>query len=80
MLSTHQNYKSLHGSDALFHDPWTGAPVQTRIWSSGVGENGKGSWVDMTSKEGRDWWKKGVESLIALGVDGMWEYVPSTLL
>jgi alpha-glucosidase (family GH31 glycosyl hydrolase) len=73
MLEQHPHYKGLHEADALFHDPWTKKPVKTRIWSSGVGDNGKGSWVDLTSKAGREWWAKGVQSLVDLGCDGMWK-------
>lgn len=73
MLQSHPSYKMLHDADALFHDPLRDAPVVTRIWSSGVGVNGKGSWVDMTSAEGRQWWADGVNELIALGVDGLWK-------
>lgn len=73
VLQTHPHYKDLHSSNALFYDPYSKSPVVTRIWSSGVGDNEKGSWVDMTSEEGRQWWADGVKSLIDLGVDGMWE-------
>ena len=75
MLVTHPDYEALHAADGLFHNPFTGKPVQTRIWSSGVGDNGKGSWVDMTSEAGREWWRRGVQSLIDLGCDGMWKWV-----
>ncbi|KIR27982.1 glicosidase, partial [Cryptococcus deuterogattii LA55] len=73
VLRTHPHYKDLHSSNALFYDPYSKAPVVTRIWSAGVGDNEKGSWVDMTSEEGRRWWADGVKSLIDLGVDGMWD-------
>lgn len=73
MLQSHPSYAKLFKSDALFHSNLAQGPVVTRIWSSGVGVNGKGSWVDMTSKEGRQWWADGVKSLIDLGVDGMWK-------
>jgi alpha-glucosidase (family GH31 glycosyl hydrolase) len=73
MLDTHPDYKTLYENDAHFHDPWAKKPVKTRIWSSGVGDNGKGSWVDMTSEAGRKWWANGVQSLVDLGVDGMWK-------
>jgi len=73
MLQSHPSYKKLHESDGLFYNNHAKSPVVTRIWSSGVGVNGKGSWVDMTSPEGRDWWAAGVKSLIELGVDGMWK-------
>ncbi|ORX37673.1 glycosyl hydrolases family 31-domain-containing protein [Kockovaella imperatae] len=72
MLDSHEAYDKLHAANALFHDPWTKNPVKTRIWSSAVGVTGKGGWVDMTSPEGRQWWADGVQSLIDLGCDGMW--------
>ncbi|WVR03862.1 hypothetical protein IAU60_000860 [Kwoniella sp. DSM 27419] len=72
-LVTHPHYKRLKAADALFHDPLVKDSVVTRIWSSGVGDNEKGSWVDMTSKEGRKWWAEGVRSLIEAGCDGMWD-------
>lgn len=73
MLTSHPSYDKLYKADALFHSPHAKKPVVTRIWSSGVGVNGKGSWVDMTSEAGRQWWAEGVASLIDLGVDGMWK-------
>jgi alpha-glucosidase (family GH31 glycosyl hydrolase) len=73
MLQSHPSYDSLYQSDALFYSSISKGPVVTRIWSSGVGVNGKGSWVDMTSPEGRQWWADGVKGLIELGVDGMWK-------
>lgn len=73
VLETHPSYKQLFQSNALFYDPHAKKPVVTRIWSSGVGVNGRGSWVDMTSREGRQWWADGVRSLLDLGVDGMWK-------
>lgn len=73
LLDTHPSFKSLHAANALFENPFTKSPVVTRIWSSGIGENDRGSWVDMTSKEGRQWWANGVKELIAAGMDGMWK-------
>ncbi|OCF57943.1 glicosidase [Kwoniella mangroviensis CBS 10435] len=72
-LQTHPHYKRLESGDALFRDPAIDEPVVTRIWSSGVGDNEKGSWVDMISEEGRKWWAEGVRSLIEAGCDGMWD-------
>jgi alpha-glucosidase (family GH31 glycosyl hydrolase) len=63
----------LYDKNALHHDPWTGKPVTTRIWASGVMQSAKGGWSDLTSKAGREWWAKGVESLIDYGMDGMWK-------
>ncbi|WOO85226.1 Alpha-glucosidase 2 [Vanrija pseudolonga] len=72
MLNIHPQYAKVHDNDGLFWDDHVKAPAQTRIWSSGIGCNGKGSWVDMTSATGRQWWADGVKSLIDAGMDGMW--------
>ncbi len=72
-LETHTAYKRLHSADALFHDPATGGAALQNIWSSANGTSAKGSWVDMTANEGRDWWSEGVKGLVELGVDGLWE-------
>lgn len=73
MLTSHPSYDKVHAADGHFFSTHTNKPVVTRIWSSGIGVNGKGSWVDMTSPAGRQWWADGVKSLIELGVDGMWK-------
>jgi alpha-glucosidase (family GH31 glycosyl hydrolase) len=75
MLTSHPSYDDVYAADGLFYAPLAKKPVVTRIWSSGVGVNGKGSWVDMTSAPGRAWWAAGVKGLIDLGVDGMWKWV-----
>ncbi|WWC60270.1 uncharacterized protein I303_102838 [Kwoniella dejecticola CBS 10117] len=72
-LVTHPQYKQLQEADSVFRDPAVDEQVVTRIWSAGVGDNEKGSWVDMTSEGGRKWWAEGVKSLIDLGCDGMWD-------
>lgn len=73
MLNIHPQYAKVHDNEGLFWDDHVKAPAQTRIWSSGIGCNGKGSWVDMTSATGRQWWADGVKSLIDAGMDGMWK-------
>ncbi|KAL7419629.1 hypothetical protein Q5752_005542 [Cryptotrichosporon argae] len=72
ILATHPQFQGLYDANALFLNKQIDSPVVTRIWSSGVGVSAKGSWSDLTSKAGREWWRAGVQSLIDLGVDGMW--------
>jgi alpha-glucosidase (family GH31 glycosyl hydrolase) len=73
MLHNHPDYEWLKKDDGLFYDPISKGPAKQNLWSSGEGESGDGSWVDLTSREARRWWSQGVQSLIDLGVDGMWE-------
>lgn len=73
ILASHPAYNGLKAANALFFDPFKKSSVTTQIWSSGVGENDTGAWVDMTHPAGRDWWCKGVSSLVELGCDSMWK-------
>ncbi|KUJ24623.1 putative glicosidase [Mollisia scopiformis] len=73
MLLSHPAYKRLKESDGLFYDPIFKGPSQQNLWSSGEGVSGDGSWVDLTASAARKWWSQGVQSLIDLGVDGMWD-------
>lgn len=73
VLATHPDYAALQKAGALFYDPVRQANVTTQIWSSDVGANEKGAWVDMTHPAGRKWWCDGVESLVKLGCDAMWK-------
>lgn len=73
MLVNHPDYERLKKGDGLFYDPISKGPSKQNLWSSGEGESGDGSWVDLTASETRKWWSQGVQSLIDLGVDGMWE-------
>nr|ULM60722.1 putative neutral alpha-glucosidase ab precursor [Thecaphora frezii] len=72
VLEDHPDFQKLRDAGALFTDPATGGPVVTRIWSSLPGINAKGSWVDLTSQAGQDWWRDGILGLIDLGVDAIW--------
>ncbi|EPQ25630.1 uncharacterized protein PFL1_06810 [Pseudozyma flocculosa PF-1] len=72
VLEDHPDFKKLHDAGALFTDPSTGKAVVTRIWSSLPGINAKGSWVDLTSQAGQDWWRDGILGLVDLGVDAIW--------
>ena len=73
VLKTHPAYKRLLDADGLFHDPFTGGPANQNIWASGIEASADGSWVDLTAKGSREWWCEGVEGLVKLGCDGMWE-------
>jgi alpha-glucosidase (family GH31 glycosyl hydrolase) len=72
VLESHPDYERLYRAGALFKDPKTNKPVVTRIWSSQPGINANGSWVDLTSRAGQDWWKNGILGLADLGVDAIW--------
>ena len=73
MLLSHPAYNRLQESDSLFYDPISKGPSQQNIWSASEGESADGSWVDLTAPEARKWWSEGVQSLVNMGVDGMWE-------
>ncbi|EST07897.1 Glycoside hydrolase, family 31 [Kalmanozyma brasiliensis GHG001] len=73
VAQAHPHYQKLYDAGALFTDPNNGnKPVVTRIWSSGIGCTALGSWVDLTSKAGREWWRQGALELCKLGVDSLW--------
>ncbi|ORX38876.1 putative glicosidase [Kockovaella imperatae] len=73
VLKTHPAYKRLLQADGLFHDPFTGGPATQNIWASGIQASADGSWVDLSAKGSREWWCEGVEGLVKLGCDGMWD-------
>jgi len=71
VLMTHPEYQSLAKQGAFFetHD---GKAAVTRLWSAGLGENGLGCWLDMTSQAAQKWWYDGVKGLLNLGITGIW--------
>ena len=71
LLVTHPAYRDLAGSGAFFETP-DGKVAVTRVWSAGLGENGDGSWLDMTSLAAQNWWYSGVTELLNLGIDAIW--------
>ncbi len=73
MLDTHPAYQRLKKGDGLFYDPFKKGPSTQNVWSAGIGKSGVGSWVDLSAPEARKWWSEGVQSVIDLGVDGIWE-------
>lgn len=72
ILSSHPEYQKLRDAGALFTDPITGEPCETRLWSAGGGENGIGGHIDFTSAAGFKWWYDGVRKLCDEGIDCMW--------
>ncbi|KZO97413.1 glycoside hydrolase family 31 protein [Calocera viscosa TUFC12733] len=71
VLRTHPAFPRLLQEGAFVKDS-EGGLAETRIWSALPGENAGGAWLDMTSREGRDWWYAGVRGLIDAGADAMW--------
>ena len=71
VLDTHPAFQTLAGQRAFF-ETGDGTIAATRLWSAGLGENGRGSWLDMTSSAAQKWWYDGITSLIETGVAGIW--------
>ncbi|RQM08085.1 hypothetical protein DH86_00001422 [Scytalidium sp. 3C] len=73
MLLTHPAFERVKNGDGLYYDPISKGPSKQNLWSTGEGESGDGSWIDLSAQETRKWWSEGVQSLIDQGVDGMWD-------
>lgn len=71
VLETHPEYQALAERGAFF-ETTEGKVAVTRLWSAGLGESGRGSWLDMTSSAAQEWWYTGVKGLIKLGIAGIW--------
>lgn len=71
VLETHPAFWELAHQRAFF-ETTEGKPAMTRLWSAGLGENGRGSWLDMTSGAAQKWWYTGIKTLIEMGVAGIW--------
>jgi len=73
MNITHPDYGVVKEADGFFFDPISKSHAKQNLGSDGRSENGDGSWIDFTAPGARKWWAKGVQGLIDLGVDGIWE-------
>ena len=71
VLETHPAFQALADQGGLFQTA-DGKVAVTRLWCAGLGESGRGSWLDMTSSAAQTWWYNGVKSLLAMGVAGIW--------
>ncbi|KAI9204987.1 glycosyl hydrolases family 31-domain-containing protein [Polychytrium aggregatum] len=71
-LKNHPDYQSGKESGAYITHHSGSGPAETRLWSSGAGDSGLGSYFDFTSKGALDIWKAGVRSLLDLGIVGIW--------
>jgi len=71
LLVTHPAYENLARGRGFFETP-DGKIAVTRVWSAGLGENGDGSLLDMTSLTAQKWWYAGVAELLNSGIDGIW--------
>ncbi|CAK7230555.1 hypothetical protein SEUCBS140593_007628 [Sporothrix eucalyptigena] len=73
VVQTHPAYKRLDAANDLFYDPISKGSSKQNLWSAAEGESALGSWVDLSGVEAQRWWAEGVQGLIDLGVDGMWD-------
>jgi alpha-glucosidase (family GH31 glycosyl hydrolase) len=71
LLVTHPQYREVADAGGFFETP-DGQVAMARLWSAGLGENGDGSWLDMTSVTAQKWWYAGISELLTLGVEGIW--------
>ncbi|KAJ3165314.1 hypothetical protein HK101_000243 [Irineochytrium annulatum] len=72
LLSQHPDYEKLKSEKGYVWDPETNAASSTRLWSAGGGATATGSYIDLSSPAGRSYWKRGVRSLLELGIEGIW--------
>lgn len=72
LLSQHPNYGLVKSERGFVWDLESDQPNLTRLWSGGAGETSSGSFFDFTSPSGRNFWKNGVQKLLALGITGIW--------
>ncbi|KAK3315835.1 putative glicosidase [Apodospora peruviana] len=73
VLLTHPDYGRLEKGGGLFYDPLTKSAARQNLGPNAQSEGGDGSWVDFSAPETRKWWAQGVQGLIDLGVDGIWD-------
>ncbi|KAK6098766.1 hypothetical protein MT418_000253 [Batrachochytrium dendrobatidis] len=72
LLAGHPHYDQVHKLLGFVWDPEKNSPSMTRLWSAGAGSTATGSYLDFSSKSGRDYWKAGVKALLQVGVEGIW--------
>ncbi|KAJ3336707.1 hypothetical protein HDU93_002327 [Gonapodya sp. JEL0774] len=72
LLAGHPSYETVKAQRGFVWDPETDGPSSTRLWSAGAGTSASGSYFDFTSDAAREFWKKGVKSLLEVGAEGMW--------
>ncbi|KAJ3121721.1 hypothetical protein HK098_003453 [Nowakowskiella sp. JEL0407] len=75
-LQGHQNYDYALVQESFVADFKSTTkkykPRQTRLWSAGAGDTSTGSYFDFTSKGGKSTWINGIQSLLELGISGIW--------
>ncbi len=72
LLYNHPQFAEMDNAKGLLIDPVTKTSSLCRLWAAGAGESGQGSYIDMVGKSGRTFWKDGVNSLLNVGIDGIW--------
>ncbi|KAJ3206480.1 Dynamin-like GTPase that mediates homotypic ER fusion [Dinochytrium kinnereticum] len=72
LLSRHPEYPNMFLKRGFVWSPEEDNASTTRLWSAGGGANATGSYIDFSSKPGREFWKKGVTDLLDLGIEGIW--------
>ena len=73
LLTMHPDYEQLDVKGGLFYDPFTGSAARQNLGGNAESSWGNGSWADFTAPETRNWWARGIQGLIDLGVDGIWD-------
>ncbi|KAJ3118972.1 hypothetical protein HDU96_005209 [Phlyctochytrium bullatum] len=72
LLRQHPHYQKVLGQKGFIWAKEDDGPSCTRLWSAGGGDNAIGSYIDLSSEGGREFWKKGVTDLLDLGIEGIW--------
>ncbi|KAJ3027461.1 UNVERIFIED_CONTAM: hypothetical protein HDU68_003758 [Siphonaria sp. JEL0065] len=72
LLSQHPNYQQVYKADGFIKNSETNLPRSTRLWSAGNGATSTGSYFDLSSAAGRDFWKQGIKSLLEAGIESIW--------
>lgn len=73
LLETHPYYDELRALRGFIWNDEEDVPGEVMQWSAGPGESAYSAYVDFTSRQGFDWWKRHVKSqLLDYGLAGMW--------